>query len=166
MPIVRNASSAPNQRPPRNLRARSLIPPRKLGDQFATQNTCQIEFQVEARLIDSELGESVSTASSRIKHARLRFLAFSIAAGHGALVVPRVAPALTPERRLRGCSALVSRPRPPRSGGPAGPRVSCPDRGWRPSVGEVARSGDLATTWASPCDYDKRVFPQSQETFS
>ena len=40
----------------------------------------------------------------------------------------------------RHCSARVSRPRPPRSGGPARPQVSQRCRGWRPSVGRVARS--------------------------
>src|SRR5208282_1098913 len=43
----------------------------------------------------------------------------------------------------------------------AGPQVSRWGRGWRPSVGEVARSGDLATTWSgiarTPGNYSRPV---------
>src|SRR5208337_3791931 len=42
----------------------------------------------------------------------------------------------------------------------AGPEVSRRGRGWRPSVGEVARSGDLATTlWISPRRTFARILP-------
>ena len=52
----------------------------------------------------------------------------------------RHGPGVTSRFAFGGCSARVSRPRPPRSGGPAGLQVSRRDRGWRPPVGAVARS--------------------------
>jgi len=60
------------------------------------QTLGRLQFELERELVDSELGESVSTASSRIKHARFRFLAFSIAAEHGPQVSLWVAATLTP----------------------------------------------------------------------
>jgi len=56
----------------------------------------------------------------------------------------------------------------------AGPQVSRRGRGWRPSVGEVARSGDLATTWSgtarTPGNYfrpvPKRLIPRDLQRSS
>ena len=56
---------------------------------------------------------------------------------------PRVLFGRSPDPAVCGrCSARVSRPRRPRDRRSPAPAA----RGWRPSVGPVARSGDLATT--------------------